>query len=54
MHAVRTCPIGISFSGTPGQMAFHMLRLTSPWSLLTPLLADAMRRASTVMQNSSF
>src|ERR1035438_10097087 len=48
-----TCPMGISSCGTPGQMDFHIPRLTSPWSLLTPLLADAIRSASTVMQNSS-
>ena len=44
-----TLPIGTS-SGRRPKISTHISRLTRPWSLETPLMRSAMRRASTVMQ----
>jgi hypothetical protein len=46
--------MGISISGNPGHIFFHILRETVPCSLLTPLLICDSRRASTVMPKGSF
>jgi len=49
-----TWPIGTSSSGTSGQQPCQMCRATRPWSLETPKLKLATRKARIVVQNRSF
>ena len=46
-------PMGTSSTGTPGQRAANMLRLTWPWSRETPFDRPARRNPITAMLNGA-